>query len=162
MTNTARFRLPAALAAAGALALAACSGAGRIPGPEAAAPAVLLAAYDLGLAMDLAGSQVPDEVEAFYFFVLDTDASGETGELAQKLVQAADEHDFLGIAGADPEHNRAILLAALSVPRERDLDGLVIIYVGPADQEAELAEYVRAAGAELRFVRYAPAPADTI
>jgi hypothetical protein len=124
--------------------------------------AAATAAYDLDAAMDLAGFQVPAEVESFYFFVLDPGADGETGELAQKLVQAAGENDFVGIAGADPEHNREVLRAALALTGARDLKGLIIIYVGPPDHEAELVPLVRATGAQLRFVTYRPIDLETI
>lgn len=152
----------AALAAAALVAGCAAAPPAAEPEPEAALAPRVLVAYDLDLAMTLAGDQVPPYVEEFYFFVLDVDAAGETVELADTLVRAAREHDFLGIAGPDPEHNRDILLAALTVPRDHPLDGLIIIYVGPAEQEAELAEFVRDTGAELRFVPYVPPPADTI
>lgn len=157
-------RRPWLAACLGAAVLAGCAAAPPAPPAVAVLPAPA-AGYDLDLAMNLAGDQVPPYVDEFYFFVLDVDANGETAELADTLVRAASEHDFLGIAGADPEHNRDILLAALTVPRDRTLQGLIIIYVGPADQEADLADFVRDTGAELRFVPYvppAPAAADTI
>lgn len=116
-------------------------------------------------AMELAGAQVPAETEGFYFFILERAAPDESADLAAKLGLAADEHDFVGIAGADAQHNRRVLLAALAATRDRELAGLVIIYVGPADQEEELNAVVRAAGAELRFVPYthaAPAIQETI
>jgi hypothetical protein len=121
-----------------------------------------VAAYDLDHAMELAGLQVPDDVESFYFFVLDPAADGESGELAQKLVQAAEERDFIGIAGADSDHNRDVLVAALAITGTRDLKGLVIIYVGPPDHEAALARVVNATGAQLKFVPYSIAEPETI
>lgn len=117
--------------------------------------AAALALFDVNRAMDLAGSAVPPEVESFYFFVLDRNAPDESGELAQKLGQAADEHEFVGIAGADAQHNRRVLLAALRAPRARSLAGLIIVYVGPPEHAAELSAEVQAAGAEMRFVDYA-------
>lgn len=118
-------------------------------------PPAAEATFDAEHAMDLAGAAVPPEIESFYFFILTRGAPDESGELAQKLGQAADEHDFVGIIGADFGHNRRVLLAALEASRERSLAGLIIIYVGPGEQEAELSAVVRAAGAELRFVPYA-------
>jgi len=118
--------------------------------------------FNLDTAMNLIGAEVPANVESFYFFVLEAKSPTETSELADKMVQAAGEHEFLGITGADAGHNRAVLLAALSVPRAKDLQGLVIIYAGPPEQETELREVVLRNGAELRFVPYAPGPGETI
>lgn len=112
------------------------------------------AGFNVTQAMELAGTQVPPEIESFYFFILEREAPDESTDLADKLGLAADEHDYVGIAGADAKHNRKVLLAALDAARGRVLTGLVIIYVGPADHEAELTAVVKAAGAELRFVPY--------
>src|SRR5689334_20605213 len=110
------------------------------------------AAFDLDEAMKLAGSQVPEDVESFYFFVLEH-AEDEAAELAEKLAQAAAEHDFIGVTGADAEYNREALLGALSSRRERNLEGLVIIYLGPPGHEAMLSAAAQARGADFRFVR---------
>jgi hypothetical protein len=112
--------------------------------------------------MNLAGAAVPEGTESFYFFVLEPDARGESEELADTLVRAAGEHEFLGIAGADAAHNRTVLLAALHRVRPRTLAGLIVIYVGPRDHEAELQSEVGASGAELRFVPYQPPAPETI
>jgi hypothetical protein len=151
-----RRRWPAAVAVAIALAVLA-AGTWRWNETRLQGRARAIAAYDVNMAMELAGAQVPATVESFYFFVLEADASGETEELAQKLVQAAGERDFVGITGADADHNRDVLRAALASAAAQDLRGLVIIYVGPADHEAELASLVRATGAQMRFVTYRPA-----
>lgn len=126
-------------------------------------------AFNVNQAMELAGAEVPPGIESFYFFILERAAPDESSELADKLELAADENDYVGIAGADSKHNREVLLAALQrvldASRGRVLTGLVIIYVGPADQEAELTTVVKAAGAELRFVPYSivvPAKQETI
>lgn len=124
--------------------------------------AIERATYDLDAAMELAGAQVPSYVESFYFFVLEPDSGDESAELAGKLAQAAGEGEFLGIAGPDAEHNRSVLLAALALLARQNLAGLVIIYVGPPAQEAELQERVGAAGAELRFAPYVPADIEAI
>ncbi len=150
------------------------------PGPLAAALAITLATAAIGgwlhlrtaeqqvaesdagfnvtQAMELAGTQVPPEIESFYFFILEREAPDESADLADKLGLAADAHDYVGIAGADARHNREVLLAALGAARGRVLTGLVIIYVGPADQEAELSVAIKATGAELRFVPYVQTP----
>jgi hypothetical protein len=123
------------------------------------------AVFDATQAMELAGAEVPPDIESFYFFILERDAPDESAELANKLGLAAEEHDYVGIAGADSNHNRRVLLAALKAVRGRHLAGLVIIYVGPAEHEDELAAVVRSAGAELRFVPYqmtVPARQETI
>ena len=129
---------------------------------RAAQRAQAIAAFDLDAAMNLAGTEVPAGTESFYFFVLEPDASDESAELADKLVQAAGEHEFLGIAGADAAHNREVLLAALASVRGRNLAGLVLIYIGPQDQQAELQSQVAGSGAELRFVTYQPPAPETI
>jgi hypothetical protein len=128
---------------------------------QAARRAAAIASYDLNAAMDLAGAVVPTHIESFYFFVLEPDVD-ESGELANKLVQAAHEQDFLGIAGADAEHNRRVLRAALAIVQPGTLSGLVIIYVGPKNHEAELQPLIDAAGAQLRFVVYLPRELQTI
>ena len=116
------------------------------------------AGFNVTQAMELAGTQVPPEIESFYFFVLERETIDESVELADKMELAADEHDYVGIAGADAKHNRRVLLAALDAARDSVLTGLVIIYVGPVEQEAELTAVVTATGAELRFVPYSPTP----
>jgi len=122
------------------------------------APAIksLTIPYDRDAAILLAGKQVPNEVDSFYFFVLDTqtsvDQDGE--ELALVLQKAAIEQDYLGIVGPDPERNRATVLHALDASRGSDLSGVIVIYVGPVEQAEELTRRVGETGAELRFVEY--------
>lgn len=125
-------------------------------GASVAAAAVDSEDYDLNRAMDLAGRQVPPDVESYYFFAFidDTPAEQEIDELAQKLQQASIEHDFLGITGPDAERNRRNLLAALRRAAGKDLSGVVIIYLGPEAHRDELMRAVQAAGARLRFIVY--------
>ena len=115
-------------------------------------------AYDLDTAFNLAGEQVPQLVQEYYFFALvgETPPAQEAGELAQKLRQAAQERDYLGISGPDPRRNRRALLAALQQLSGERLDGLVLIYLGPVEQEAEIVEILQQRGAEPRFVAYPP------
>lgn len=132
---------------------------GPAPARASTTTAITAAAYDLDLAMKLAGEQVPPDIESYYFFAFvdPAESEHEIGELAEKLAQAAQEHDFLGISGPDSERNRRNLLAALRVNQGRDLSGAVIIYVGPLAQRVELGSAVQATGAQLRFVEYPPA-----
>ena len=153
-----RWPLAAGLAAAALIAVGLAVWLQKRPGEGTAAAEP----FNLDTAMNLIGAEVPTGVESFYFFVLEAKSPTETSELAEKMVQAAGEHEFLGITGADPSHNRAVLLAALAVPRQQDLRGLIIIYAGPPEQETELREVVLKNGAEFRFVPYAPGPGETI
>ncbi len=140
---------------------------GYRPGPPIAEPAAAIAsigtpvdklqgAYDLNIAMTLAGRELPPGTDSYYFFafVEETPAEQEIAELAEKLQQASKEHDFLGITGPDAERNRRNLLSALSATRGRDLGGVVIIYLGPPAHKAEIGTAVKAAGAQLRFIAY--------
>ncbi|HZP12138.1 MAG TPA: hypothetical protein VFB36_06930 [Nevskiaceae bacterium] len=140
--------LAAGLSAAGLLA-----GFAFLPEPVVQ---VVTVPYDRDAAILLAGKQVPDEIDSFYFFVLDTETSvDEDGEeLALVLQKAAIEQDYLGIVGPDPERNRATLLHALDASRGSDLSGVIVIYVGPDEQADELARRIGETGAELRFVTY--------
>lgn len=132
------------------------------PGVVYAAPdGPAIGGFDMNRAMALAGEQLPPNVESYYFFAFvdEVPAEQEIADLAQKLAQASQEHDFLGIAGADSERNRRNLLSALRANKGVDLGGVVIIYVGPADHREELTQAVQAAGAQFRFVTY-PAASD--
>lgn len=118
------------------------------------------AGYDINLAIELAGTAVPAELESFYFFPLDRRAADQGPELVAVLVRAASEQDYVGITGADAEHNLAVLLGALQVPAAGALAGLTIVYVGPAAHESRLSPAATRTGAGLRIVDYVPAPAD--
>lgn len=117
-------------------------------------------AFDANAAMDLAGAQVPPEVESFYFFILNEDSNlaADTCELAEKLILAAAEHEFLGIIGPDPQRNRRTLLGALEANHGKNLAGVIVIYLGPAEDQNELKARVSDSGAELRFVEYPALP----
>ena len=115
------------------------------------------APFDLDTAMALAGGEVPSQIEDFYFFPLDRNVAGESVELSEKLTLAAAQREYLGVAGADPEHNLTVVLDALATNGRRDLSGLILIYIGPVEQKDKLASAVSVTGAELRFVPYAPA-----
>lgn len=114
--------------------------------------------FRMEVAIDLAGRAVPEGIESFYFFPIARDATDIGPELQEMLARAAAEQDYVGITGVDPEYNLATVTAALAAPREGDLAGLVIVYVGPAEHEAPLRESVASTGAELRYVHYSPAP----
>lgn len=132
------------------------------PQPQLATTAPAAApSFDLNYAMALAGREVPEDTESFYFFafVEEAPAEQEIAELAAKLQQASQEHDFLGIAGPDAERNRRNLLAALSASQGKDLAGVLIIYVGPPTQRDELTAAVQASGARFRYVVYPDAAA---
>lgn len=114
--------------------------------------------FRMEVAIELAGTAVPEGVESFYFFPIERGAPDVESELQAMLARAAAEHDYVGITGIDADYNLATVTAALAAPREGDLSGLVIVYVGPAEHEAPLRESVTATGAELRYVHYSPAP----
>ncbi|WP_293369949.1 hypothetical protein [Nevskia sp.] len=113
-------------------------------------------AFSLDTAMRLAGTQVPPELDSFYFFAMIEAApeAQDIAELGKKLQAASAERDYLGIAGPDPERNRRTLLAALAAHRSEDLSGMILIYVGPDPQRAEVSAAAAAAKIELRFVAY--------
>lgn len=123
---------------------------------EAATGEPVNATFNLDTAMRLAGTQVPPDLESFYFFAMtdETPEAVEVTELGGKLMQAAQEHDYLGIAGPDPERNRRTLLAALAAHQADDLKTLVLIYVGPDSHRAAVGEAAQKAGFEARFVTY--------
>lgn len=123
---------------------------------EAAAGEPVNATFNLDTAMRLAGTQVPPNLESFYFFAMIDEApeAVDVNELGGKLMQAAQEHDYLGIAGPDPERNRRTLLAALAAHQADDLKALVLIYVGPDSHRAAVSAAAQAAGFEARFVTY--------
>jgi hypothetical protein len=140
-----------------------------LPRPQLAAPAeaglaalppelaaVLAEEYDLNTAFNLAGEQVPGLVEEYYFLVLigDVPPEQEAAELAQKLRQAAREHDYLGLTGPDPQRNRRALLTALESLDDAPLQGLVVIYLGPVEQHDEIVALLRRRGIEPRYVVY--------
>lgn len=127
------------------------------------APATVVAAgtanaqpYDLEAAMALAGHQVPEDLQSYYFFALVENPvpDDEVALLSAKLRDAAIEHDFLGIAGPDAERNRHSLFAALLPHRGRALTGAVVIYVGPAEHRVSVVNAITEAGAEARYVEY--------
>ncbi|MGQ3056468.1 MAG: hypothetical protein ACT6T0_04670 [Nevskia sp.] len=122
------------------------------PGPAG----TLAAAFNLDTAMRLAGTQVPPELDSFYFFAMLEPApeAQDIAELGSKMQAAARERDYLGVAGPDPERNRRTLLAALEAHHGEDLSGMILIYLGPDQHRAEVASAARAAGVELRFVAY--------
>ncbi len=145
----------AALAAATAIAAA------SLPTePEAGEP--VNADFNLDTAMRLAGTQVPAELDSFYFFAMidEVPEAVDVAELGGKLIQAAQEHDYLGVAGPDPERNRRTLLAALAAHQADDLKPLVLIYVGPDSHRSDIGAAARTAGFELRFVSYPAVPAN--
>lgn len=145
----------AALAAATAIAAA------SLPA-EADAGEPVNADFDLDTAMRLAGTQVPVELDSFYFFAMidETPEVVDVAELGRKLMQAAQEHDYLGVAGPDPERNRRTLLAALAAHQADDLKPLVLIYIGPDSHRADIGAAAQTAGFELRYVSYPAAPAS--
>ena len=114
------------------------------------------AAFNLDTAMRLAGTQVPAELESFYFFAMLEPApeAQDIAELGLKMQAAAAEHDFLGIAGPEPARNRRTLLAALDAHRGEDLSGMVLIYVGPVSDRDAVSAAALASKVELRFVPY--------
>lgn len=110
--------------------------------------------FDRDAAILLAGRQVPEDIESYYFFMLDTATTvdQDSTEMADVLQRAAKEHEYLGIVGPDPERNRATLLRALDAARGQDLRGVIVIYVGPKAQADEVTARVGATGADLRYV----------
>lgn len=147
------WRSPSDLPAAPAVATAAT------PAPAAAtAPGIepVNAAFNLDTAMRLAGTQVPPELDSFYFFAMLEPApeAQDIAELGSKMQAAASERDYLGIAGPDPERNRRTLLAALDAHRGEDLSGMILIYVGPVSHRQAVTDAAGAAKVELRFVAY--------
>lgn len=123
----------------------------------ATAPAASVdAAFNLDTAMRLAGTQVPPELDSFYFFAMLEPApeAQDIAELGLKMQAAASERDYLGIAGPDPERNRRTLLAALDARSGDDLSGMILIYVGPIAHRDVVAAAAQSAKVELRFVPY--------
>lgn len=149
----------AAEQAATALAAAALASTATSAAPGGGEP--VNAAFNLDTAMRLAGTRVPAELDSFYFFAMIDEAPElvDVAELGDKLAQAAAEHDYLGVAGPDPERNRRTLLAALAARKATDLKALKLIYLGPDSHRAEISAAAQAAGFELHFLSY-PAADD--
>jgi hypothetical protein len=112
--------------------------------------------FNQSAAINLAGEQVPPDVDGFYLYVMEPDRAlaDESAELAGKLRQAAAERDYLGIIGVDPERNHQILIEALHLAREHSLSGAIVIYLGPSELAEDVAERLGTAGADLRYVVY--------
>lgn len=112
--------------------------------------------FDLNTAMNLAGQQVPPELDSFYFFAMLEDEAqpGDVGELGAKMLAAASERDYLGVAGPDAERNRRTLLAAFDARRGDDLSGMILIYLGPDHDRAAVTAAAAASRVELRYVAY--------
>jgi hypothetical protein len=131
-----------------------------VPAAPAALPpeiaALLVEDYDLNTAFNLAGEQVPPVVQEYYFLALTEDVPPERDafDLAETLRRAAQDHDYLGLTGPDPRRNRRALLTALDNLAEVPLQGLIVIYVGPVEQQDEIVAVLRRRGIEPRFVVY--------
>lgn len=117
-------------------------------------------AFDLDTAMALAGQQVPPDLDSFYFFaMLEAEPQpGDVGELGEKMLAASSERDYLGVAGPDAERNRRTLLAAFEARRGDDLSGMILIYLGPARDRAEVEAAAAASRVTLRYVPYPAEP----
>lgn len=151
------WRSPSDLPAAPVTAAAAASA----PAPLAApTEEPVNADFNLDTAMRLAGTQVPPELESFYFFAMlePVPEAQDIAELGIKMQAAANERDYLGIAGPDPERNRRTLLGALDAHRGEDLSGMILIYVGPVSHRDSVSGAAAAAKVELRFVAYPEVP----
>lgn len=125
--------------------------------------APVLAAFDLNAAMNVAGGEVPEGLESFYFFVPEAGRSrhDEIAELTRLLGLAAAEKDHIGIAGADAARNREEFLAALE-GITTGLNGATIVYLGPDEHRVEIQAATDRSGAQLKFVRYPPLPDNAI
>lgn len=139
----------------------------RSPPPAPAAPAIAEtvaapvpaaapAAFDLDTAMRLAGTQVPPELDSFYFFAMLEPApqDHDVADLGAKMLAASAEHDYLGIAGPDAARNRDTALAAFHARRDDDLSGMILIYLGPEAHREEISRAASGARVELRYVVY--------
>lgn len=122
-----------------------------------------LAGFNLNQAMDLAGAEVPEDIESFYFFVPEVGRSRrvEIGELSRLLTQAAAERDYIGLAGADAERNRDALLAALE-EITTGLNGATVVYLGPEHHRVDIQAAVEKSSGLIKFVRYPPLPDNAI
>jgi len=114
------------------------------------------AGFDLNAAIQIAGSQVPQGVESFYFLVIDdTLAEGEdVRELRRLLLLAAESEEFLGIVGPRSARNLRVVRAALDATEAEAIDGLQIIYLGPSAQIDPLSSTVEENGVGLHFMVY--------
>lgn len=155
-----RFIPSGSLLAALLLTLATALGGAWLQSRLASDPGHATTGYDMNFAIELAGTAVPEELESFYFFPIDRRSPDQRQELIAVLARAAAENDYVGITGADAEHNLTVLLAALAAPDAGTLVGLTIVYVGPAAHEGRLSASIARTGADLRIVDYVPAPAD--
>lgn len=145
------------------VATAAPAAAAAAPVPDAADSATQTPRpFDLNVAMNLAGEQVPPELESFYFVALIEPASHEAdvADIGLRMTAAAAERDYLGVAGPDAERNRQATLAAFAAHADDDLSGMILIYLGPEPHRDALATAAARARVDLRFVPYVTA--DTL
>lgn len=122
-----------------------------------------LAGFNLNQAMEVAGAEVPKDLESFYFFVPEAGRSRrvEIIELSQLLTQAATEQDYIGLAGADAERNREALLAALK-EITAGLNGATVVYLGPEEHRSDIQAAVEKSNGQVKFVPYPPLPDNAI
>lgn len=155
------YRAPDPAAEQQAAAAAQAAAAPAVTEADAASAEPVNSSFNLDTAMRLAGTQVPPDLESFYFFAMidEVPEAVDVTELGNKLLQAAAEHDYLGVAGPDPERNRRTLLAALNAHQADDLKAMVLIYLGPDSHRGDIGTAAQKAGFEVRFVSYPVAEA---
>lgn len=112
--------------------------------------------FDRNTAFVLAGMAVPQEIEGFYFFVLDSEQPAEevAVEMAGYMLKASDEQDYLGVIGPDPARNLSILQTAFDSVGSELLSGMKLVYVGPPEQRETVVAAMQPHGGKTKFVAY--------
>lgn len=110
--------------------------------------------FALPEAMTAAGEQVPSAVENYSFFYIQSpdNARKDIDELAHRLIEAAREKEYVGLAGPNPEWTRSVLRGALAANDGFSLDGLVLVYLGPQSDLKLVRDWIAASGADVRYV----------
>ncbi len=127
-------------------------------GESTVAPSVNAAptGFSQDRAIDLAGQHVPDDVQSFYFMIVDAerDSAVQAGELAQMMVKASQEQDHLGVTGADASLLHQVMLMAFALTKDEQLNALHLVYVGRPAHQASVEAQASRAGLAMDFVAY--------
>ena len=114
------------------------------------------AGFSQDRAIDLAGRHVPEDVQSFYFMIVDAERDGavQAGELAQMMLKAAREQDHLGVTGADAPLLHQVMLMAFALTKDEKLGPLHVVYVGQPEHQASVEAQATRAGLAMDFVAY--------
>lgn len=86
----------------------------------------------------------------------DPQAKQRNPQIQQALTMMAKTDHFPGnaiaVAGPDPKTTADVLVAAFGTAKPKSLQGLTVLYIGDADDQARVEKTITASGAAFRFV----------